>query len=92
VELRAPSADREGPNVAAWRAELEALDCVDSGLGVQVLTLASTLDTSQETGNGKAALSREIRALMAEVRASAKPASAIDELRNWRDRTRASIG
>ena len=93
VPIRPKSDDHEGPNAAAYRAKLEELGCVDSAQGVHLLTLARRLDASdRETGNSTASLSREMRAVMAEIRAAVRPASAIDGLRLVRDQSRASIG
>jgi hypothetical protein len=83
VQLHPDPVEHEGRNVAATRAELDTLDAVDSALGVTALTLAARLDdSSRETGNSVASISRELRAVMAEVRQAARPKSAVTDLRD----------
>lgn len=88
-----PEPARDALNTDAVLIELDALGAVGSGLGMQALTLASRLDHSRlETGNSVASISRELRAVMAEVRMSARPVSAVTNLRDVLSARRSGAG
>jgi hypothetical protein len=75
--------------VVATKVELEAAGRLDSVLGQQALRLAQQM-SGFETGGGMAALSRELRATMAEAtRGAAVAADPLDELKARRDAKRA---
>lgn len=71
AEPRSPDPDPEGVDqelVAAARRELVAAGRLDSVLGQQALQLAARMcSAAPETGSAFAALSRELRAVMAEA-------------------------
>ncbi len=73
---RAPRSSGEVSSVrAAVLAELKAAGKETSALGQQALTVASRLDASHaETGSSLAAVSKELRSLLAEAVGVAKPA------------------
>lgn len=75
---------------AATRAELEAAGRLDSMLGQVALLLAERM-CEFDTGSGTAALSKELRAVMATaVQGAPAAADPVDELRARRDRKRGS--
>lgn len=83
----------DSSTVAAVRAEMEDLGKADSPDCAAALSLAARLDhPHRETGSSLASVSRELRAVRAEARISAKPAGAIAGLRLVLDRTRAGAG
>lgn len=80
------------PLVSAARRELEAAGRLDTVLGQQVLLLAARL-SGTDTGAAVAALSRELRATMAEaLRGVRRGADPVDDLRGRRDRKRGRLG
>ncbi len=78
----------------AVRAELVALDRVESVMGVLVLRLAQQLDRRDLTGGQASALARQIEVLVDSVRASVPPAEDfVDEMaRRRREREAAGDG
>jgi hypothetical protein len=73
--------------VAAIEAELEAAGRLDTALGRQALRLAQRMHSEFDTGSAIAALSRELRATMAEALKDATPvADPLDELAARRSR------
>jgi hypothetical protein len=78
--------------VAAVVAELTAAGREGSALGVQAIHLAQRLDLSRfDTGGGLAALSKELRAVMAAaLQNAAVAADPVDELKARRDAKRGS--
>ena len=71
------------------RAELDGVGKLDSMLGQQALMLAQALGDPDESASGAAALSRELRAVMAlALRGVRGAADQVDELRRRRDRKR----
>lgn len=80
------------PLVKATRAELERVGMVDSCLGQQAMALAVRMVNSFDTGSPLAALSREFRAVLAEVKAGTHvTADAVDEIKTRRDAKLASV-
>jgi hypothetical protein len=77
----------EEPLVAAIRRELEGARRLDTALGRQAMRLAERMHSMMDTGSAVAALSRELRAVMAEALAGV-PAKAdgLDELAARRER------
>lgn len=76
--------------VAAVMAELVEAGRLDTVLGQQALTIAEKLGSLFDTGSSAAALSKELRALMAEaVKGAAVAADPLDELRARRAAKRA---
>lgn len=71
--------------VEATRRELEAAGRVDTALGQQALELAARLVSPLSTGAAVGALSKELRAVMAEATKGAGAASGLDELRRRRE-------
>ena len=83
----APSPDDVPPLVAATRRELQAADRLDSVAGQQALKLAERMYGLFDTGSAIAALSRELRAAMAEALKDAPRAGdSLDELAERRRR------
>lgn len=79
------------PLVAAVRAELEAADRLDSALGQQAVALAQHMASPFDTGSARAAVSRELRAVMDAALADApKAADALDELASRRQQKASS--
>lgn len=75
---------------AAVRAELESASKLDTHLGQLAVTLAGRIDAGDDSGGGVAALSRELREVMAHaVTGAAIPGDPLDELRVRRDGKRA---
>lgn len=74
--------------IQSVRQRLDAVGETDTPLGQLALRLAE--QASAETGSALAALSREMRAVLAEVEAGAKPVQRdpVDELRKRRDAKR----
>lgn len=74
--------------IQSVQARLESIGQSESPLGQLAMRLAE--QAAGETGSALAALSREMRAILAEVEASAAPAKAdpVDELRRRRDAKR----
>jgi hypothetical protein len=75
--------------VAAVKAELAAAGCDGSSLGALAMSVARRMTNQFDTGSAFAALSKELRLVMAQAMASATPAAdPLDELRARRDRKR----
>lgn len=73
--------------VAATRKELEAAGRLETTLGQAALRLAEQMSDGRDTGSAMAALSKELRAVMAEALADApKVADSVDELSQRRIR------
>lgn len=70
------------PQVAKVRAELEAAGKVDTALGEHALWLAQRLASGQDPASGVAALSREMRATLAEA---TRGAAAESRLSSYQD-------
>ena len=72
--------------VAATHRELVAAGRVDTALGAMALQLARRIEAPGESGSGMAALSKELRAVMADVvKDAATGPDPLDELRARRD-------
>lgn len=92
AEAAAPSPEAAAV-VEVTRRQLEAAGQVETVLGRQALVLAGRLGSTRETGSAVAAVSRELRAVMAEaMRGIAAEADPLDDLRARRDRKRAAAG
>lgn len=77
--------------VRVTRDELAVYDRQDSPLGVAALELAATLSASATPASAKASLAKELRATLdAAIKGAAAPANPVDQLRERRDRKRAS--
>lgn len=88
-----PQQGGDGGLVAATREELEEAGRLDSVLGAHLLNLAGRLASTHDTAAGIASLSKEFRAVRAEVMAGvAKAADPIDQLREARERKRRAVG
>lgn len=76
--------------VAAVRGELVEAEALGSGLGQTVLVLAGRIESGQDTGAGLAALVREMRAVLEEIKtmSAAQSVSRLDEMRARRDAKR----
>jgi hypothetical protein len=69
------------PLVDATRRELEAGGVLDTALGQQALRLAERMHSPHDTGSALAAVSKELRSVLAAALADATPvADALDEL------------
>lgn len=66
-----------GSCLDAAKAELAAAGATDSVLGQTALRLAARIDSEQDTGNGLAALARQLQACMNQI---AAPAAELDPL------------
>lgn len=76
-----PSPPEELPLVEATRRELEAAGRLDTALGQAAMRLAGRMHSEFDTGSALAALSKELRAVMAETLKDATPHSdSLDEL------------
>jgi hypothetical protein len=76
---------KESALVAATRRELEEAGKIDSVAGQLALELAAKACSPADTGSAKAAVSKELRAVMAEALADvAKKADGLDELASRR--------
>lgn len=77
--------------VSATRHELTRIARMDAPLGATALALAARIDSGLEPGSAVAAMSKELRACLEELRRTA-PAAAnpLDELRARRERNRQS--
>jgi hypothetical protein len=83
----APTPQAQPELVAAVAAELEAAGRLDTALGRQALRLAQRMHSEFDTGSAIAALSKELRATMAEALKDATPvADPLDELAARRSR------
>jgi hypothetical protein len=79
--LPVPAPGPELPLVAAVRAELEAVGRLETPAGQQALRLAERMCSPYDTGQAMAAVSKELRAVMAEATKDApKAADRLDEL------------
>lgn len=78
--------------VAVTERELQAAGVLGTVLGAMALALARRLTSAAETGSAAAALSKELRAVMAQVRHAHKQADLVDELRARRNRKRIGHG
>lgn len=81
---------KASPRVSSVRAavlkELKAADREGTVLGMAALELADALASTHSTGSAKAALSKELRAVMAEaLKGADKKADTLDELRRRRE-------
>jgi hypothetical protein len=77
----APPETAKDSLVDAVKADLKAAGRLDSALGRQALRLAERMGSTFDTGSAIAALSRELRAVMAEaLQNGAKAADGLDEL------------
>lgn len=89
ASLVVPPSPRVGGLVPALTEELDAAGKLDSTLGQQALELARSIEAGRETGSGVAALSKELRAVMAEALSDVvQAADPLDELRARRDAKR----
>jgi hypothetical protein len=71
------------------KAELTATGCDGSSLGAQAIQIARRMTNQFDTGSAFAALSKELRSVMAQAMAGATPAAdPLDELRARRDAKR----
>ena len=89
------SAASEPQLVVSVLSELEKADRVDSALGQQALMLARRITTVSDTGSSVAALSKELRATLADALSGVEGGGDdVDELRERRDakRDRAAAG
>lgn len=90
---KSKKAPRVSGVVDAVRAELEEAGRLDTVLGRAALEVADALAATHTTGSAKAALSKELRAVMAEaLRGSEKKSDALDELRKRREQKQQRAG
>ena len=86
-----PEADAPVGTLGAVLAELRGAGRLDSSAGQAAVALARRIDDGAESSAGLAALTRELRAAMAEALARAEAAGdALDELRARREARRVS--
>lgn len=80
---------KDGGTLTAVTAELTAVGRLDSSAGQAAVALARRIDEGAESSSGLAALTREMRAAMAEALAHVEQAGdALDELRARREARR----
>ncbi len=87
LSVSAPSSTAQSELVEAARRELGAVGQADTPLGQMALVLAGRIASGSETGAATAALSKELRAVMARVtREAPVGVDPVDELRARRAR------
>lgn len=75
---------------ATTRARLVELAAVDTPQGQLALVLAKRLDDDEESGSSVAALSKELRSLLAALSVTSKPVDdGVDELKKRREQRQA---